>query len=83
MMGVGPAGKALRALRESGRRKRARTIGGRKRVGSRVEMRNDYSPWFSEMFCFDDGCERTKGGEMDRHTKNLRDPHNRSMTRSW
>lgn len=42
MIGVGPAGRAFRALRDKGRRRSARRIGGRRRVGGRVEMINDY-----------------------------------------
>lgn len=42
MRGVGPAGRALSALRERGRRKRERSAGGRRRVGGNVARRNDY-----------------------------------------
>lgn len=42
MRGVGPAGRALRALRERGRRKRERRTGGRRRVGGNVVRRKDF-----------------------------------------
>lgn len=39
--GVGPAGRALRALRVRGRRKKERSIGGRRRVGGNEARRKD------------------------------------------
>lgn len=41
--GVGPAGRALRVLRERGRRTRERSVGGRRRVGGNVARRKDYN----------------------------------------
>lgn len=45
----------MRALRERGRRRRARRTGGRMRVGSRLEIRNDFSLRVNGLFYFGGG----------------------------
>lgn len=42
MSEVGPAGRLLMELRDRGRRKRARIMGGMRRVGGSVTRRNDW-----------------------------------------
>lgn len=43
MREVGPAGRLLMELRDSGRMMRARIMGGMRRVGGRVARRKDWS----------------------------------------
>lgn len=42
MSGVGPAGMVLMALKERGARMKAMIMGGSRRVGRRMERRNDW-----------------------------------------
>lgn len=72
MIGVGPDGRTFMVLRERGRRKRARRMGGNNMVAGRMERRNDFAL-----------AQRHLAAEEGKPTANFREPQRRSITRKW